>query len=203
MLWQRGMENTVYHELAQHLDQLPGGFPSTLDGVELRILRRLFTEPEAQLACQLTLIPETAQVVAYRCGLAGCPVAKMLADMWLKGLILKHESEGKPSRYMASQFVVGIWEFQVNRLDPDLVADMAAYIPVLFDADTWRRAPQMRTIPVYRSIDPKLPVLPHEAVAALIRGKDHFVISPCICRQEQRMAGHGCSWPAGSVHLFW
>jgi len=189
------MGNTVYHELANHLDRLPGGFPSTPDGLELRILKRLFTEPEARLACRLTLIPETTQVIAYRCGLPEDEAATMLEAMWQKGLILKHESKGKPSRYMASQFVVGIWEFQVNRLDPELVGDMATYIPVLFDADAWRRAPQMRTIPVNRSIDPKLSVLPHEAAAALIRAKDHFVISPCICRKERRMAGHGCDGP--------
>jgi ferredoxin len=189
------MEKNVYNDLADHLDRLPGGFPSTPDGVELRILKRLFTEPEALLACQLTLIPETAQVVAYRCKIPGDAAAEMLAAMWRKGLILRLESEGKPIRYMASQFVVGIWEFQVNRLTPELVADMATYIPVLLDADTWRRAPQMRTIPVNRSIDPKLPVLPHEAAANLIRSKNHFVISPCICRKEQRMAGHGCDAP--------
>ncbi|MCB2148804.1 MAG: 4Fe-4S dicluster domain-containing protein [Deltaproteobacteria bacterium] len=189
------MENTVYRQLANHLDRLPGGFPSTPDGVELNILRRLFTEPEARLACRLTLIPETTRVVAYRCGLAEDTAATMLETMWHKGLILKHAPTGKLPRYMASQFVVGIWEFQVNRLDPELVADMAAYIPVLFDADAWRQAPQMRTIPVNRSIDPKLPVLPHEAAATLIHTKDHFVISPCICRKEQRMAGHGCDGP--------
>jgi Fe-S-cluster-containing hydrogenase component 2 len=189
------MENAVYHQLANHLDRLPGGFPPTPDGLELRILKRLFTELEARLACHLTLIPETAQVVAYRCGLVQDAAATMLEAMWQKGLILKHESKAKPPRYMASQFVVGIWEFQVNRLDPGLVADMASYIPVLFDADAWRRAPQMRTIPVNRSIDPKLPVLPHEAAAELIRNKDHFVISPCICRKERRMAGHGCDSP--------
>ena len=81
------MENMVYQELAKHLDRLPGGFPSTPDGVELRILRRLFTEPEARLACRLTLIPETAQVVAYRCGLVRDAAATMLAAMWQKGLI--------------------------------------------------------------------------------------------------------------------
>ncbi len=195
MLRHRSMKHSVYHELANHLDRLPGGFPSTPSGVELRILRHLFTESEACLGCRLTLIPETAAVVAHRCGLKEGAAAKQLEEMWLKGLILKHESEGKPPRYMASQFVVGIWEFQVNRLDPDLVADMAAYIPVLFDAATWRRAPQMRTIPVNRSITPKLPVLPHETASALIRGKNHFVVSPCICRKEQHMAGHGCDRP--------
>jgi electron transport complex protein RnfB len=202
MIRQRHMEDTVYHELADHLDQLPGGFPSTPDGVELRILKRLFTEPEARLACQLTLIPETAQVVAYRCGIRGDSAAAMLAAMWQKGLILKHESERNVPRYMASQFVVGIWEFQVNRLTPELVADMAAYIPLLLDTGAWRRAPQMRTIPVNRSIDPKLPVLPHEAATALISNKDNFVVSPCICRKERRMAGHGCDGPLDTCISF-
>ena len=98
----RGMENAVYHQLAGHLDRLPGGFPATPDGVELRILRQLFTESEARIACHLTLIPEPAQVVAYRCGLAWGAVATMLEGMWRKGLILKHPSDGKPSRYMES-----------------------------------------------------------------------------------------------------
>ncbi|BBO69172.1 (4Fe-4S)-binding protein [Desulfosarcina alkanivorans] len=196
------MNNAVYRQLADHLDQLPGGFPSTADGVELRILRHLFTESEARLACQLTLIPETARVVAYRCGTTEDAAETMLAAMWNKGLILKNESGGNAPRYMASQFVVGIWEFQVNRLTPELVTDMAAYIPVLLDAGVWRRAPQMRTIPVNRSIDPKLPVLPHEAAAALIRDKDHFVVSPCICRKEQRMAGHGCDGPLDTCISF-
>jgi ferredoxin len=96
---------------------------------------------------------------------------------------------------MASQFVVGIWEFQVNRLDPELVADMETYIPVLFNTETWRRAPQMRTIPVNRSIDPRLPILPHEIATRLIEKKAHFVVAPCICRQERRLAGHGCDRP--------
>ena len=202
MLRLQRMENSVYHKLAKHLDRLPGGFPSTPDGLELRILKRLFMEPEARLACHLTLIPETAQVVAYRCGWVRDTAATMLAAMWQKGLILKHEPKGKLPRYMACQFVVGIWEFQVNRLDRELVADMAAYIPVLFNADAWGRAPQMRTIPVNRSIDPKLPVLPHEAAAALIRTKDHFVISPCICRKERRLAGHGCDGPLDACISF-
>ncbi|WP_319523106.1 4Fe-4S dicluster domain-containing protein [uncultured Desulfosarcina sp.] len=189
------MTHPVYHELAMHLDRLPGGFPATPNGVELRILKRLFSQSEAGLACHLTLIPEAAHVVAYRCGLDIDTATAMLEAMWRKGLILKTGSIGKPDRYMASQFVVGIWEFQVNRLDPELVADMEAYIPVLFNAEAWRRAPQMRTIPVNRSIDPQLPILPHEAAARLIEKKDHFTVAPCICRQERRLAGQGCDRP--------
>jgi hypothetical protein len=37
------MARDIYEKLAEHLDNLPGGFPRTPSGVEIRILRRLFT----------------------------------------------------------------------------------------------------------------------------------------------------------------
>jgi electron transport complex protein RnfB len=40
----------VYKKLAKHLDNLPAGYPSTESGVELRILKRLFTPEEAEIA---------------------------------------------------------------------------------------------------------------------------------------------------------
>ncbi|MBW1770343.1 MAG: 4Fe-4S ferredoxin, partial [Deltaproteobacteria bacterium] len=44
------MATDIFKKLAEHLDKLPGGFPSTETGVELRILRRLFTPEEAEFA---------------------------------------------------------------------------------------------------------------------------------------------------------
>ena len=52
---------TVYEKLRDHLDSLPGGYPATDNGVELRILKRLFTPEEAALAQQLTMKFETSQ----------------------------------------------------------------------------------------------------------------------------------------------
>jgi len=44
------MAADVYERLAKHLDNLPAGFPRTESGAELRILRRLFTPEDAELA---------------------------------------------------------------------------------------------------------------------------------------------------------
>ena len=55
------MEQEIYKRLARHLDNLPGGFPPTESGVEMRILRRLFTPEEAKLAVYLTLLAEEPQ----------------------------------------------------------------------------------------------------------------------------------------------
>ena len=45
--------NDVYQALRRHLDSLPGGFPPTDSGVEIRILKRLFSPDEAELARHL------------------------------------------------------------------------------------------------------------------------------------------------------
>ena len=60
------MITDVYQKLRNHLDDLPGGYPATDSGVEMRILKRLFTPEEAQFATHLTLIPEEPRVVARR-----------------------------------------------------------------------------------------------------------------------------------------
>ena len=44
----------VYKRLRQRLDDLGTGFPATESGVEIRILKKLFTEEEADLFAHLT-----------------------------------------------------------------------------------------------------------------------------------------------------
>ena len=186
------METDIYNQLAGHLDRLPGGFPSTDSGVELRILKRLFSPEEARLACHLTLISETVPVIALRSGLPVEKAAAMLDQMAQKGLVFK---SSPPPRYMAAQFVVGIWEYQVGRLSAGLVADMEEYMPHLFDADAWQASPQMRTIPVGRSVDSELAILSYETAETLLEKQESFVVTPCICRKEQKMQGKGCDRP--------
>jgi len=60
------MAEDVYVKLADYLDQLPAGFPRTESGVELRILKHLFSYEDASLALHISLIPEEPRVIAYR-----------------------------------------------------------------------------------------------------------------------------------------
>ena len=46
-------ESNIYRELQQHLDTFPVGFPTTKSGVEIRILKQLFTPEEAKIALHL------------------------------------------------------------------------------------------------------------------------------------------------------
>lgn len=194
------MSKDGYRKLAAHLDNLPGGFPATEGGVELRILQRLFTEEEADLAYHLTLIPEEARVIARRAGLNKDEASGRLESMARKGLIFSVEPEGRAPLYMSAQFVVGIWEYHVNDLDKDLIQDVNEYLPKL--VSSWEKVPQLRTIPVGRSISAALEVLPYEQAEELIRSEKHFLVAPCICRREHKMVGRGCEKPEESCLVF-
>ncbi len=43
----------VYKELQLHIDKFPIGFPTTKSGVEIKILKYLFTPEEAKIATKL------------------------------------------------------------------------------------------------------------------------------------------------------
>jgi ferredoxin len=195
------MGKDIYQELAKHLDNLPGGFPATETGVELRILRRLFTQEEAELSLHLTLIAEEPRVIARRAKIAPEEATRRLEEMAKKGLIYRIASPDKPMRYMALQYIIGIWEFHVNDLDVELIKDMKEYFPTLFDK-SWQKGPQLRTVPVGRSITAELEVLSYEQAEALVRAQKKFLVAPCICRREHKMVGEGCDKPMESCLIF-
>ena len=194
------MTEDIFRKLAQKLDDLPAGFPSTESGVELRILRRLFTPEEAEFALHLTSFPEEAEVIASRAEMDPVEAAHRLDRMAKKGLIYSIERDGKLPKYMANQYIVGIWEYSVNNLDVNLIRDMEEYIPTLIQ-EAWK-VPQLRTIPVGRSLTPQHEVLPYEQAEELVRAQNKFVVAPCICRREQSMVKKGCDRPEETCLIF-
>lgn len=196
------MERDIYERLADHLDGLPAGFTRTPAGVELRILRRLFTEHEAGLALHLTPIPEEARVIARRAKIPAEECGRRLEAMAKRGLIMRVHRKGKPPLYMALQFAVGFWEGQVNRLNRELVEDFEAYLPAYLNHGFWRKAPQMRTIPVNKSISLQNEVMPYERAEEVVRRHKSIAVSNCICRQERRILEKGCDKPEESCLQF-
>jgi ferredoxin len=181
----------VYTRLREHLDSLPSGFPSTESGVELRILRRLFTPDEAELALKVTLKLEPAAAIAARAELSPEEADQRLKRLSRKGLIFSIETPDQEPRFMAAQFVVGIWEYHVNDLDPEFVRDMDEYLPYL-GREAFGRMPQLRTVPVGKSINAGLEVLPYERAEEIVRQQSKFLVAPCICRREHHIKGSGC-----------
>jgi H+/Na+-translocating ferredoxin:NAD+ oxidoreductase subunit B len=196
------MATELYQRLAKHLDDLPGGFPATESGVEQRILRRLFTPEDAELALSLTLLAEEPRVIARRAGIPVEEAARRLEAMEKKGLLFSIHAPDKPPQYMAQHFVIGFWEQQVNRLTPELVRDFEEYMPALADPQIWKKAPQIRTIPVGESVDAQLEVMAYERAEELVQAQDRFAVAPCICRREKRLMGEGCDKPLETCLAF-
>jgi ferredoxin len=195
------MSESVYRTLAHHLDDLPGGFPPTDSGLELRILKRLFTEEEAEFALHLTLLAEPPRVIARRAGITPDEAAGRLESMARKGLIYRIYKDGDPL-YMALQFIIGIWEFHVNDLDRGLIEDVNEYLPHFFDHSEWGKAPQLRTIPIRQDITVEHEVLPYEQAEQLVRGRKKIAVAPCICRREHDIMDRGCDHPEETCLVF-
>ena len=186
------MDDDVYRKLAEYLDQLPGGFAPSETGAELQLLRRLFTAEEAQIAVHLTLDQEEARIIAERAGLPADEVEERLRAMSHKGLIFSVQEEGSAPLYQAVPWVVGIYEFQVNRMDMGLIEDLGSWYSTQKPRPRAQTIPQMRTIPIAQSIEPEMGVLPHEHIGKLLEDHDRFAVAPCICRRAGKMRGEGC-----------
>ncbi|MBN2807996.1 MAG: 4Fe-4S binding protein [Deltaproteobacteria bacterium] len=195
-------EVDVYRQLARHLDNLPAGFPATESGVELRILRKLFTPEEATVALALRMVPEPAEKIAKRLQTEVAAVAARLSEMSRKGLIFRAR-KGDMALYMASQFVVGIWEYHVNDLNPELIEDVNEYLPFLLQT-TWAgmQTKQLRVIPVAESVSPEASIMPYEVAEEIIKSQSKIVVAPCICRKEQQLVGQGCDNPMEACFSF-
>ncbi len=186
----------LYKRLAKHLDTLPAGFPPTENGVELRILKRLFTDEEATIALGLTMMPEPANAIADRLGNMDAAVLDPILDKMSRRGLIYRSSKGGANTYMAAQFVVGIWEYNLNRLDEELIRDVNEYLPQ-FMHKSWIKhdTKQLRVIPVSKEITAEMTVMPYEVAEEIIRDQSKIVVSDCICRKEHEMVGKGCDYP--------
>lgn len=194
-------EQNIYEKLAEHLDRLPAGFPRTPTGVEMMILKRLFSPEEAEYACMLTLKPESPQEIASRSGLEPEKTTDILEEMARKGLIFRIR-KGNEVRYMAAQFMIGIWEYHVNNLSPELISDLREYIPYFFQNLMNLKTPQLRVIPTLSAVTAVQTIMPYEEAKKLIEEQQLIVAAPCICRKEHTITGEGCDRPLESCLVF-
>lgn len=195
------MAKSCYQKLAEYLDQLPGGFAPSETGADLRLLQRLFTPEEAELATYLTLDRDSAQNIADTAGLPLAKTEQYLNEMSKKGLIFSTQEDGT-TLYQAVPFIIGIYEFQVNILDGNLVRDLDDYWSTIKPRSRPKTIPQLRTIPVEESIEPHLEALPYEQVNQLVKMHDRYAVAPCICRRYMRIKGHACDAPEESCLVF-
>ena len=110
------MKDDIFRQLQKRLDQYSLGFPATDSGIEIEILKELFTGEDADMSLQLTQKLETAEDVARSLGRPYDEVAAQLNHMSERGLLFRLR-KGDVVKYGAIPFVHGLFEFQVSKLD--------------------------------------------------------------------------------------
>ncbi len=188
------MNNTVYQRLRAQLDQYSVGFPATSSGIEYRILKRLFSEEEAAMYLDLSLMLEEPGSIAQRTGRDAADTRKILEQMVEKGLIFRLQ-KNQTARYAAVPFVIGSYEFQLNRMDRELAELTEAYFVEAFLPNLAGKMPPLRTIPVQRSVDVKHKVASYADARDIIAGKQKIAVADCICRKQQGLLNKGCDKP--------
>jgi formate hydrogenlyase subunit 6/NADH:ubiquinone oxidoreductase subunit I len=186
---------TLYRRLQEHLDRTPIGYPATENGVEIRILKQLFTPEEAELALEVSALPETARTIhrRVRSRMTLEELVGRLDDMTAKGLILRLPRGNEP-RYLKQNFAIGIYEWQLKRLTPELGRDTQEYLHGAFrHAFHKRKTTQMRTVPVHKTIAIERSVATYEDIRQYVeRSEGPFAKATCICRHAKDLLGEKC-----------
>ncbi|UCD84521.1 MAG: 4Fe-4S binding protein [Deltaproteobacteria bacterium] len=181
----------VYERLAKKLDDMPNGYPSTESGIELKILRKIFTPEEAEIALRLKPMPETVETIAERLEKPVPEMQTILDNMTEKGQIASLKAFGHQV-YVLPPFAVGIVELQVNRMDKELAELIREYEPTLVKTVGSFAPAMLRVVPVSAKIHAGLQVHPYEDVRRMMEEAKSFQLAECICRKEAAMEGRPC-----------
>ena len=188
--------HSAYRELQQHLNKLPVGFPQTESGVEIKILKLLFTPKEANVAMKLKFMPETIRHIYRRVKKnvdSKRELRKLLDSMTEKGAISGRKI-GNRIYYRNLLFIIGIYEYQVTRMTREFMELMNQYIDEAFAFEFFRTENhQLRTIPIEKSLTSETHVYIYDNIIQLIK-KTHgpFGVAECVCRIGHDLTGNNC-----------
>jgi Pyruvate/2-oxoacid:ferredoxin oxidoreductase delta subunit len=197
MRWNLEKNENVYVDLQRHIDSQAIGFPATKSGSELRILKHIFSAKEAQIATCLTYKLEPLETVFERaCHLVESP--EMLTEI-LDGIVKKGgielEIKNGIKFYRNVPLVVGMYEFQLEQLNREFIKDFDDYTSdKRFGIEFLStKIPQMRTIPISKSIQPQHHISTFDEVTMLLQQAEApFSIFECICRKKKTLGGEPC-----------
>ena len=116
----------------------------------------------------MRLTPETAEQISGRTGRPIEGLEEMLLTMWERGEIWGSDVKSVKTFKMIP-WVVGIWEFQLNRMDKEF-AKMGEEYSMHWGAQFLSHGPQiMQVLPIEKEIQVKQEALSYEQVSQLIR----------------------------------
>ena len=192
----------IYENLRAKLDELANGYPATESKIEIKLLKRLFTEEEAELYMQMSPFLEKPADTASRLGRDAAGLELVLERMAQKGHLFR-KRQGERVRYAAVPYVVGIFEHQLGRMDEGFARDHEEYFETAFGKTIQSfKTPVLRTIPIHRQLVADYPVAPFEDVMQIIENQEKIAIAPCVCRTTKKLVGDECEKPVENCFSF-
>jgi electron transport complex protein RnfB len=196
------MGDETYYELRALLDKFPRGFLETKSGVEMKILKKLFTEEEAKLTVQLSTVLEEINDIADRLAWDVDDLRPRLDELANKGLIFRIRRQDK-SYYRAAAYAIGLYEYSVKRMDKELAALFRQYYEEAYvESKGEYKIPGFKILPVEQGISSESVLLPYQKVEQSIREARKIAVSECSCRKEAILLGEGCEHPLDNCLSF-
>ncbi len=193
--------NEIYAKLADSLNALANGFPRTNTGSDLKLLSFIYSEKEAELACQLSGEWESAAAIAQRLGKITKEVMAGLFAMVRGGKVWMNRSNGK-TVFRLAPFIVGSYEASVEKMNEKLALLLEKYMIDGGAKGIMKPNPAIhRVVPVIESADLEW-ILPYDNVLAILENAQSFHVQDCICRKEKEVLDEGCDAPKNNCLSF-
>jgi ferredoxin len=192
----------VYGRLQKRLDRYPIGAPPAPALYE--ILKRLYTEEEAEIACRMPIRFTDAAGIARRTGKSPEALLPVLERMAEKGLVMDFEHKGK-AEFILSPTLFGFFEFSFMRVRDDIPQkELARYMveyahdhPDLARSILAGKVRPGRTLVHETAVDPEdaTRILDHERSEQIVREAKAWAVSLCYCRHVMEHEGRACAQP--------
>lgn len=195
------MTEDIYFRLREFMDQLPAGYPATKSGVEIKILQKLFSPEEAELVMKLKREPEEVAAIASRTGISESELALKLEELAQKGLLFRVHKDEK-QLYQPYQFLLGLYEFQLNKLDREFCELYEEYFPQIARKIGSYKTAQMRIVPVQSSLQSNASIAPYNQIREMVAAENIISLTQCICKKERGIMGHNCTKPQEVCLMF-
>jgi ferredoxin len=189
----------IYRKLQQHLDNFPIGFPATNSGVEIEILKFLFTPLQAKIASCLNLAPKTPAKVRQRLEdrigikMTEQEITNHLHQMFLNGSLERSGKEGS-FRYSNAMLAIGMFEYHVDHLTREFVENINKYFDEAFGEEFFRTSiPQLRTSPHAKALIPEHKIATYDDMRWYVQNvKKPIQVANCVCKQGEALLGNPC-----------
>ncbi len=199
--------DSIYRELQIHLDKYPIGYPPTESGVEIELLKFFFNFDEAKAALCLGLSKSPIWRIKRRYkkrfseDISAEKLSEILNALFMRGSIRR--SDEAPYEYASAFLAIGMFEFHVNDLTPELMELLHRYYDEAFMDEFFRTLlPQLRTSPHLKSIVPEHRIDTYDNMRDYIIKTDEVIqIANCVCKQGEALLGKTCRQVGDDIEI--